>query len=76
MTRKRDAERQRNRERDLDALRFAIEHDGGQVRDSDRRVRRLVQKGWADSPAYTYDLPGMGDATAKVTEAGRKEVTQ
>ena len=73
MSRNRDADRARERARDLDTLREAVKY-GERIQSNDRRVRRLVKRGWAENPTHIYDLPGVGNATANVTEAGRKEV--
>lgn len=74
MTRKRDAERAREQARDLDALRDAVDNFNGRIYSTDRRVRRLVRRGWAENPNYTYDLRGSDNATAEVAAAGRAEL--
>jgi hypothetical protein len=76
MTRRRDAERARERARDLEVLRDAVDNFGGRIYSTDRRVRRLVRRGWAEKPNYTYGLRGTDNATAEITEAGRTEVME
>lgn len=65
-------QRARDRERALDlaALRDAVEHDEP-IYGTDRRIRRLVLRGWATNPDYTYGAAR--DALADITEAGRAE---
>ena len=74
MSRRRVADRARERVHDLDALRDAVDNFGGRIYSTDRRVRRLVRRGWAEKPAYAHGLAA--DATAEVTAAGRAELTE
>lgn len=73
MNRRTDRERQRRRERDLELLRFAIDSDGA-IFSTDRRVRRLVERGFAENPDYAYGAAR--NATAWITEAGRRFVEE
>jgi hypothetical protein len=71
MAKDKAAERRRDRARDLDTLRVAVEL-GRLAHGTDRRIRRLVKRGWATQPEYAYGAAR--DATAVVTDAGRAEV--
>jgi hypothetical protein len=74
MTRRESRDARRNRERDLALLRAAVEEFGGRVYGTDWWIRRLVSAGLAESPQYAHGAAR--DATAEITDAGRRLVEE
>lgn len=74
MSRKDDAARRRQRLADLDAIRDGIDNFHGRVFTTDRRMRRLVRRGWVERAAYAHGAAR--DAIGEITPAGREAVEE